>query len=442
MTIQEIANEMNLRTAFSRVSANRGAPGPDRQSIEEVRMNLDECLRRLHQSLLDGTYRVGDIRRVWIPKSGGSKRGLGIPNVVDRIVQQAVHQVLSPHYDATFHPWSHGFRPGRSCHTAIKDAKEHLQSGLDWTVDIDLAKFFDEVNHDRLVSRLEMRITDRAVLSLIRQMLRAKVVMPDGVVVSTEKGTPQGGPLSPLMSNIVLDELDQELSRRGHRFVRYADDCNVYVHSERAGHRVMASLTSFIEKRLKLKVNAEKSKVAKPQDCKFLGLTLHRLKTGQVRVLVADKSLRKLEQELKARTPRNWGQSLDACIQLVNVLLRGWIGYFGICDEKQHARLGRIDGHLRRRLRAIVLKQWKRRRHAVNQLIHMEVPNRLARVDIYVKRRGWWALSKARAVCRGLTNEYFDRQGLFSLHGHWQEHHERIWDIGPKQLRLFKGELG
>jgi group II intron reverse transcriptase/maturase len=361
---------------------------------------------------------------------------------VDRIVQQAVHQVLSPHYEPTFHCWSHGFRPDRSCHTAIKDAKKHLQEGLSWTVDIDLAKFFDEVNHDRLMSRLEQRISDRRVLMLIRQMLRAKVVLPDGVVVTTEKGTPQGGPLSPLMSNIVLDELDQELEQRGHRFVRYADDCNVYVCSERAGHRVMASLKHFIEKRLKLKVNAEKSKVAKPQDCKFLGLTLHKLKTGQVRVLVADKSVQKLEQELKARTPRNWGQSLDVCIRHVSVLLRGWLGYFGICDEKHLARLGRIDGHLRRRLRAIVLRQWKRKRYMVTRLSHMGVPVRLARVDIYVKRRSWWALSEARAVNRGLTNEYFDRRGLFSLRDNWRKHHERIWDIGPEQLLLLKGKLG
>jgi group II intron reverse transcriptase/maturase len=442
MTIEEIADENNLRMAFSRVASNRGAPGPDRQSIEEVRENLDECLCRLHQSLLDGTYRVGDIRRVWIPKSSGGKRGLGIPNVVDRIVQQAVHQVLSPHYEPTFHQWSHGFRPDRSCHTAIKDGKKHLEEGLNWTVDIDLAKFFDEVNHDRLMSRLEQRIADRRVLALIRQMLRAKVVLPDGVVVTTEKGAPQGGPLSPLMSNIVLDELDQELERRGHRFVRYADDCNVYVHSERAGQRVMASLKSFIEKRLKLKVNAEKSKVAKPEDCKFLGLTLHKLKTGKVRVLVAEQSLQKLEQELKARTPRNWGQSLDVCIQRVNMLLRGWLGYFGICYEKQLARLGRIDGHLRRRLRAIVLRQWKRKRHIVTQLSSMGVPNSLARVDINVKRRSWWAMSKARAVNRGLTNEYFDRRGLFSLRDNWNKTHERIWDIGPEQLTLLKGKLG
>jgi len=202
-----------------------GAPGPDRQTVEQVHEALNKCLPVLKRSLLDGSYRVGDIRRVWIPKASGGQRGLGIPNVIDRIVQQAVHQVLSPNYEQTFHDWSHGFRPGRSCHTAIKQAKEHLETGLDWVVDIDLEKFFDEVNHDRLMSRLEQRIADRRVLMPIGQMLRAKVVLPDGVLVSSERGTPQGGPLSPLLSNIVLDELDRELEQRGHRFVRYADDC-------------------------------------------------------------------------------------------------------------------------------------------------------------------------------------------------------------------------
>jgi RNA-directed DNA polymerase len=441
MTMEEIAHASNLKMAFSKVATNRGAPGPDRRTIEQVRENLSECLSRLQRSLLDGSYRVGDIRRVWIPKAGGGQRGLGIPNVVDRVVQQAVHQVLSPHYEQAFHDWSHGFRPGRSCHTAIKQAQEHLQTGLEWVVDIDLAKFFDEVNHDRLMSRLEQRIADRRVLSLIRQMLRAKVVLPDGVIVATERGTPQGGPLSPLMSNIVLDELDHELAERGHRFVRYADDCNIYVRSERAGQRVMASLTTFIEKRLKLKVNSDKSKVARPHERSFLSLKLHRLKTGTVRVLVADKALQKVEAELKTLTPRNWGQSLDDCIQRVNVLLRGWLGYFAICDEKHVARLGRIDGHLRRRLRALLLKQWKRKGHIVNRLSQMGVPNRLARVDVYARRRGWWALSKVRAVSRGLTNKYFERRGLFALQAHWQKHHERIWDIGPKQLALQVGTL-
>jgi RNA-directed DNA polymerase len=436
MTIEEIASDANLRLAFAKVAANRGAPGPDKQTIQQVRQHLERCLLDLRRSLLDGSYRVGDIRRVWIPKASGGVRGLGIPDVVDRIVQQAVHQVLSPHYEPTFHDGSHGFRPGRSCHTAIQRAKGFLEEGNDWVVDIDLAKFFDEVNHDRLMSRLEQRIADRRVLSLIRQMLRARVVMPDGVVVATERGTPQGGPLSPLLSNIVLDELDRELDARGHRFVRYADDCNVYVKSERAGQRVMASLKHFIEKRLKLKVNAEKSKVAKPQERSFLSLKLWRLKTGKVYVLVADKALQRLKAELNALTPRNWGQSLDDCIRGVNVLLRGWLGYFAVCDQKQHAHLGRIDGHIRRRLRAIVLKQWKRKRHIVQQLTSLGVPAALARVDVYARRASWWELSERRAVNRGLTNEFFERRGLFALHAHWRQHHDRIWNIGPQQAPL------
>jgi group II intron reverse transcriptase/maturase len=358
---------------------------------------------------------------------------------VDRIVQQAVHQVLSPHYEQAFHEWSHGFRPNRSCHTAIKQAKAHLETGLDWVVDIDLEKFFDTVNHDRLISRLAQRIADRSALALIRQMLQAKVVLPDGVLVTTEEGTPQGGPLSPLLSNIVLDELDHELAKRGHRFVRYADDCKIYVRSERAGQRVMVSLKNFIQKRLKLKVNSTKSSVSKPHQCSFLSLKLHRLKTGEVRVLVADKALQRVEVELKSLTPRNWGQSFDDCVQRVNAFLRGWLGYFAICDEKQHARLGRIDGHLRRRLRAMLLKQWKRKRHIINQLQRLGVPSPLSRVDIHSRRKSWWALSTARAVCRGLTNEYLAQRGLYGLHEHWRHNHERIWNIGPKQLTLQLG---
>jgi group II intron reverse transcriptase/maturase len=226
MTMEEVAKDENLRQAFQAVASNKGAPGPDRQSIEEVREHLDEILAVLHRELPAGIFCPGDIRRVWIPKAGGGRRGLGIPNVVDRIVQQAVHQVLSPNYDPGFHESSHGFRPGRSCHTAIAEAKKHLEEGFAWVVDLDLERFVDRVNHSRLLSRLEERIEDRRLLRLIRQMLKAKVVMPDGVVEATDEGTPQGGPLSPLLSNIVLDELDQELARRGHRFVRYADDRN------------------------------------------------------------------------------------------------------------------------------------------------------------------------------------------------------------------------
>jgi RNA-directed DNA polymerase len=255
MTLEEVADPGNLAAAFDRVAENDGAAGPDGRSVAEVRKQLGEVLRRLRRELLTGSYQPGPIRRVFIEKAGGGERALGIPNVVDRIAAQAVHQVLSPHYEPTFHASSHGFRPGRSCHTAITAAKQHVQEGHGWVVDLDLSKFFDRVPHDRLMARLVTTVKDARVLQVIRRMLKAKVVMPDGVVVNTEEGTPQGGPLSPLLSNIVLDELDWELDRRGHRFVRYADDCNIFVKSERAGQRVMASVTRFIEGRLRLLVN-------------------------------------------------------------------------------------------------------------------------------------------------------------------------------------------
>jgi RNA-directed DNA polymerase len=306
MTIEEVASEENLRNAFKQVRANKGAPGPDRQSVEVVEAALDTLMPALSRALLDGTYQPGNIRRVWIPKSGGGERGLGIPNVVDRTVQQAVHQVLSPHYEPTFHPSSHGFRPGRSCHTAIAEAKRYLKEGYECLVDLDLEKFFDRVSHDRLVARLGQRVHDTRLLRLIRQMLKAKVVMPDGVV-NTEEGVPQGGPLSPLLSNIVLDELDQELARRGHRFVRYADDQNIYVKSERAGHRVMASVVSFIERRLRLKVNATKSAVARPEERHFVGFRLRREPlNGDVEVLLSKRSRERINEKIRELTPRTW----------------------------------------------------------------------------------------------------------------------------------------
>ena len=436
MTMEEIADETNLKKAFLKVASNRGAPGPDRQSIDDIRSDVARCLSRVSRALLEGNYRPGEIRRVWIPKASGGQRALGIPNVVDRIVQQAVHQVLGPHFEKEFHDGSHGFRPRRSCHTAIKQAKQHVETGHEWVVDIDLEKFFDRVNHDRLMWRLEQHVADRRVLSLIRRMLVANVVMPDGLVVSNDEGTPQGGPLSPLLSNVVLDELDRELDRRGHRFVRYADDCKVYVQSERSGHRVMESLTRFIEKRLKLKVNRGKSAVTKAHGNKFLGLQLHKLKTGEVCVRVAEQSWCSLRAKLKALTPRNWGRSVDACIDRVNAYLRGWLGHFAICDDKQRWRLKREDGHLRRRLRAMVLADWGPKRHILRQLIRLGVPAQLARYDVYSRCRRSWSLSHVRAVDRGLNVDYFDQRGLRSLHDTWSRHHERIWNIGPKQLAL------
>jgi group II intron reverse transcriptase/maturase len=308
MTLESVASYENLAFAFERVAANKGAPGPNRQTIADVRAHLHVVLVELRQELLDGRYQPGLIRRVWIPKGSGSKefRGLGIPDVVDRIVGQAVLQVMSPHYEPTFHPSSHGFRPGRSCHTAIAEASQYILDGREWVVDLDLEKFFDRVNHGRLLARLGQRVTDPRLIELIRRMLKAKVVLPDGIVVSTDEGAPQGGPLSPLLSNIVLDELDWELERRGHRFVRYADDQNIYVRSERAGKRVMASITQFIEKRLRLKVNDSKSAVANPKDRHFLGFTLLLANNGNFHVLMSERSKLRAYEKARKLTPRTW----------------------------------------------------------------------------------------------------------------------------------------
>jgi group II intron reverse transcriptase/maturase len=439
MTMEEVSSEENLRRAFQGVASNKGAPGPDRQSIEEVREHFDEILPVLRRELLEGSYRPGLIRRVWIPKAGGGQRGLGIPNVVDRVVQQAVHQVLGPNYEPTFHGSSHGFRPGRSCHTAIAEAKGYLEEGFEWVVDLDLEKFFDRVNHARLMSRLEQRVEDRRLLSLILRMLRAKVVMPDGVVVATEEGTPQGGPLSPLLSNIVLDELDRELTRRGHHFVRYADDCNIYVGSERSGQRVMASIVRFIESRLRLKVNAAKSAVARPEERHFVGFRLRREPLdGEVEVLLSKRSRGRIDERVRELTPRNWGQSLATCIARLNEYLRGWIGFFSVCSEEELRSLQSLDGHVRRRLRAIVLRHWKRKRTIARRLIQLGARVRTAWRIVYEGRKSWWALSLNWPVHNALSNAYFAERGLMSLVERWKDlNTEPV--VVPVQLALGLG---
>jgi len=440
MTMTEVANEENLRRAFDQVASNDGAPGPDKQSVKEVRERLDATLRVLKRELLEGTYQPGLIRRVWIPKAGGGQRGLGIPNVVDRVVQQAVLQVLSPHYDPSFHGSSHGFRPGRSCHTAIAEAREHLEEGFGWVVDLDLEKFFDRVNHDRLMSRLEQRVKDPKLLNLIRQMLTAKVVMPEGVVVSTGEGTPQGGPLSPLLSNIVLDELDGELERRGHRFVRYADDCNIYVRSERSGKRVMASVVRFIERKLRLKVNAGKSAVARPQDRRFVGFRLRRKpKYGGLEVNLSKRSLDRIYARIRELTPRNWGRQLRSGILELRTYLLGWIQFFRICTGDVVHTLTEIDAHIRRRLRAILLKQWKRRRTIVRRLAKLKVKASTASRTVYGANRSIWRLSHTPVIDQAINVKYFAERGLPSLAGMWKALKPRL-DIAPVQLNLALGQ--
>jgi group II intron reverse transcriptase/maturase len=422
-----------LERAFDKVAANQGAPGPDRKTIEQVRQHLTILLPVLGASLLDGSYRVGDIRRVYIPKSGGGERGLGIPNVVDRTVQEAVRSVLEPIYEPMFHPSSHGFRPNRGCQTAIAPAREHLASGDAWVVDLDLEKFFDRVSHQRLMSRLAQRVGDRRLLALIGQMLKASVVMPDGVKVATEEGVPQGGPLSPLLSNVVLDELDHELSRRGHRFVRYADDCNIYVRSEQAGKRVMASVTRFIERRLRLKVNAAKSAVARPEMRHFLGYRLRKSADG-VEVLLSERSEKRLRERIRELTPRNWGQSVEDCIRKINAYTRGWFGHFGICTSGVERPVTTADAHIRRRLRAITLRHWKTKRTMAIRLIKLGVKRKTAWRNVYEGRKSIWALSHNPAVDRAMPKSYFSKLGFEPIGDRFRETWAAI--AAPAQLAL------
>jgi RNA-directed DNA polymerase len=436
MTMEEVANDANLRRAFELVAGNKGAAGPDGQGIEQVREHLDDILAAVKRELLQGRYQPGMIRRVWIPKAGGGERGLGIPNVVDRVVQQAMHQVLGPNYEPTFHDGSHGFRPGRSCHTAIAAATQHLEEGYRWVVDIDLEKFFDRVHHERLLARLQLRVKDPRLIRLIRRMLKAKVVMPDGVVTTTEEGAPQGGPLSPLLSNIVLDELDRELERRGHRFVRYADDANIYVRSERAGRRVMAGITRFIEGQLRLKVNAAKSAVAKPEQRHFVGFTIRRRRRIEVRL--SKRSRDRINAKIRALTPPNWGRSLGTCIKRVNQYLTGWMNFFGrSCTEEVIDNLHVLDGHIRRRLRALLLRQWKRKRSIARRLARLGATRRGAWRTVYGGRKSSWALSHTNVVEHALGLAYFQQRGLVTLKQLYTDLRRKL--IVPDQLLLNLG---
>jgi RNA-directed DNA polymerase len=426
-----------LEIAFENTAANQGAPGPDRQSIEYVRKHIHELLPELRVALMEGIYRPGDIRRVWIPKSGGGQRGLGIPNVIDRMVQEAIRLVLEPVYEPLFHRSSHGFRPNRSCQTAIAEARGYVEEGYEWVVDLDLEKFFDRVHRQRLMGRLAQRLKDKRLLALIGRILKAKVVMQDGVRVSTEEGVPQGGPLSPLLSNIVLSELDEELARRGHRFVRYADDCNIYVRSQRAGQRVKASINSFIIRRLRLKVNESKSAVALPETRHFLGYRLLAVQSKRAEVLLSERSEKRLNERIRELTIRSRGCSLKAIISEINPYLLGWLGHFRVCTQGVERHIQRVDAHIRRRLRAIVLKHWKTKRTTARRLISLGIKRKTAWRNVYRGRQSIWALSHNPIVERGLRNAYFAERGLVSLLDHFRE----IWAAinAPVQLQLLPG---
>ena len=428
-----VASVPNLAQALLNVARNKGAAGVDGRSVDEVVGAAPRLLPYLRRELLAGTYRPGDIRRVWIPKPGGGQRGLGIPNVVDRWVQQAVLQVLQPIFEPTFHASSHGFRPGRGAQTAIDEAKKYLAEGFSITVDIDLSKFFDRVHHQRLLNQLAQRVADGRILKLVHRMLKAKVVLPDGARIITEEGTPQGGPLSPLLSNIVLDELDGELARRGLRFVRYADDFSVFVRSERAGRRVMDSIRKFIEGRLRLVVNEEKSSISRLNDLTFLGFHLGKTSAGEVTVTLSTRTETRMDSRIRELTPRTWGQSVADGIEQVNRYLRGWIGYFRLCTKEGLGALGRFDAHIRRRIRALLIRQKRRPRHLYRHLLARGVPGGLAAKTAF-QRRGIWHRSCSFGIHKAYSNAWFaDR--LFSLKDEWQRLHSQ--QVSYKQRPLF-----
>jgi len=425
--LKEVTSPSNMAAAMLQVASNQGAAGVDGVSVKQVVAKASKLLPKLRRCLLDGTYQPGDIRRVWIPKPGRGRRGLGIPNVVDRWVQQAVHQVLMPIFEPTFHPSSHGFRPDRGAKTAIAEAKGHITAGYDQVVNIDLSKFFDRVHHQRLLSRLGRRVKDGALLRLVRRMLKAKVVLPEGTRVSLEEGTPQGGPLSPLLSNIVLDELDQELQRRGLRFVRYADDANVYVRSERAARRVMVSVTRFIECRLRLKVNQDKSTVARSEDVHFLGFRLRKHEDGEVEVLLSDRTVKRIRRRIQELTPRNATGALEVRMQVANTYLRGWLGYFRLCTKEGARVFADFDAHLRRRFRAMVVKRFKRARHLYRHLIKRGAPRRASAANAW-SSRGVWHRSRRPGIERAYPNSWFHER-MVSLSREWQR-----WEAAPAQL--------
>lgn len=408
--LEKILHRDNMNEAFKRVVKNKGSHGIDGLTTDELLSYLKENGANLRQSLLDGTYNPLPVRRVEIPKDNGKKRQLGIPTVVDRVVQQSIAQVLSTIFENTFSDSSYGFRPNRSAHDALIRCQEYMNKGYTWLVDIDLASYFDTVNHDILIGLIYKEIKDIRVISLIRKYLNAGVMI-NGVVNAITLGVPQGGNLSPLLSNIMLNELDKELTKRGLKFARYADDCNIYVKSEKAADRVMKNITRYIEQDLKLRVNTDKSKVERPWQCKFLGYSFYR-KDDEIKMKVHEKSIKKLKNKLKLLTSRSKIGNIKLTYEKIKQLVVGWINYFKLADMKSQMR--ELDKWLRRRIRMCYWKQWKKINTKFVNLQKLGISKRKA-WEYANTRKSYWRTAKSPILQYSITNTKLEKAGLVSL---------------------------
>lgn len=408
--LEQILSKDNMNNAYKRVKANKGSHGIDGMTVDELLQYLKEHGQKLRQSLLEGKYKPQPVRRVEIPKPDGGKRLLGIPTVVDRVIQQAIAQILIPIYEGKFINNSYGFRPLRSAKQAVEKCRQYINAGYTWAVDIDLAKYFDTINHDKVIRLLSNDIKDSRVISLIRKYLKSGVMI-NGVVMGTEEGAPQGGPLSPLLSNIMLHELDVELTKRKLCFCRYADDSNIYVKSKKAANRVMKSITKFIEKKLKLKVNKDKSAVDRPWKLKFLGFSFYRGK-GEYRIRTHEKSLNKFKAKLKKLTSRSNAMNIEYRFLKLKQAIVGWINYFAIADMRNILKT--LDEWLRRRIRMCFWKQWKKTKTKHDNLVKLGILNNKA-WEYANTRKGYWRISNSPILSKALTNKYLKEIGLISI---------------------------
>ena len=420
--LEKVLSGDNIYEAYKKVYSNKGASGIDGITVGELEEYLKYHLNEIKEQIRNRKYKPSPVKRVYIPKENGDKRALGIPTVIDRVMQQAIVQVLTPIYEEQFSETSYGFRPKRSCEMAIRKALEFFNDGCDWVVDIDLEKFFDTVCHDKLISIIMKTVHDGDLVSLIRKFL-VSGVMENGVVTPTKVGTPQGGNLSPLLSNIMLNELDKELDKRGLKFVRYADDCIIMVKSEKAANRVMESIVKFIEKKLGLKVNATKSKVDRPRGIKYLGFGFYQNKIGIWKPKPHLKSIQKFERKLKQLTKRSWSISLNDRIKLLNYVIRGWINYFRIADMKW--AMDKVTHRLNRRIRCIIWKQWKTCKHRMKCLQILGVDKDNAKACAYT-RKSYWRSSMSIIIHKAISNDRLKQKGLVLPLDHYLKVHINI----------------